>query len=162
MLSALGIDGPSSAGEVDMDTVGLMLTDLKGPFRPDQNLLTVMALHLILQAIADVSDLLKDGLLQDSEILAIWKTVSKADAVRDRVDFRGFAKAFAQVDALFEEEEEVLDSSDGVAASSESGNRVDSEAAREAVVGEVGEAEASFRALVGSSQGMLDLAGLLR
>lgn len=95
--------------------------------------------------------------MRDSEIVAIWKAVSKADTAGDRVDFQGFCQAFARVDALFEVEEEeegVVDAGDGDG----------DDSVREGGAGEgaAGEAEASFLELVGSSEGVLDLAGLLK
>lgn len=110
-------------------------------------------------------ELLQDGLLKDSEIAAIWKAVKKADTATDKVDFRGFSEAFARVDALFEEEEEAAEAAEegdegaqkievgggsagvGVDAGGEQGG---------------GAAATSFGELVGSSEGLLDLAGLLR
>eukprot|EP00752_Nemacystus_decipiens_P009010 g8043.t1 len=109
------------------------------------------------RALADVRELLEDGLLQDSEVLAIWKAVPKADAAGDRVDFAGFCEAFARVDSLFEEEEEQEERAGGSARVGEA-VVVGSAAAVEAG----GEAEASFLELVGSPGGVLDLAGLLR
>ncbi|CAN0290334.1 unnamed protein product, partial [Ectocarpus sp. 12 AP-2014] len=108
------------------------------------------------RAVADVRELLEDGLLRDSEVLAIWKTVPKADPAGDRVDFVGFSQAFARVDALFEEEEEE-GGKEGVA---EAGTSRGGEESRVAVG--PGETEASFVELVGSSEGVLDLDGLLR
>lgn len=108
---------------------------------------------LLYQALADVRELLEDGLLRDSEVLAIWKAVPKADPAGDRVDFVGFSQVFARVDALFEEEEE----EEGVA---EDG--VSSDGGETGVAVGPGETEASFVELVGSSEGVLDLDGLLR
>ncbi|CBJ30044.1 expressed unknown protein [Ectocarpus siliculosus] len=108
------------------------------------------------RALADVRELLEDGLLRDSEVLAIWKAVPKADPAGDRVDFVGFSQAFARVDALFEEEEEE-GGEEGVAEAGTSRGGGGSGVA----VGP-GETEASFVELVGSSEGVLDLAGLLR
>lgn len=109
------------------------------------------------QALADVRELLEDGLLRESEVLAIWKAVTKADAAGDRVDFVGFCEAFARVDSLFEEEEGDEGSAGVVAA-----GVVDGAAGGGGVAVEGGEAEASFLELVGSPEGVLDLAGLLR
>lgn len=116
------------------------------------------ALQTNTQALTDVRELLEDGLLRDSEVLAIWKAVPKADAAEDRVDFLGFSQAFARVDALFEEEEEEEEEqstkadvgSGGGVASGVGGGGVDAET------------EASFLELVGSEEGVLDLGGLLR
>lgn len=110
-------------------------------------------------------ELLEDGLLRESEVLAIWKAAPKADAVGDRVDFKGFCEAFARVDSLFEEEEE--GEAEGPAGAGEAGV-VGSEVGGAGVaVGALEEeaeveAEASFLELVGSPEGVLDLAGLLR
>lgn len=89
-------------------------------------------------------------------MLAIWKAVPKADPAGDRVDFVGFSQAFARVDALFEEEEKE-GGEEGVAEAGTSRGGGESGVA----VGP-GEAEASFVELVGSSEGVLDLDGLLR
>lgn len=114
-------------------------------------------MHATPQALADVRELLEDGLLRESEVLAIWKAVPKADAAGDRVDLVGFCEAFARVDALFEEEEEE-EGSAGVAEAGVVGSAVGGGG----VAVEAGEAEASFLELVGSAEGVLDLAGLLR
>lgn len=108
-------------------------------------------------------ELLEDGLLQDSEVLAIWKAVPKAGAGGDRVDFRGFCKAFARVDALFEEEEDSA-ATGGEAASTADPRRGDGgSAAGVAVASEAGgTAAASFVELAGSSEGVVGLAELLR
>lgn len=116
------------------------------------------------QALADVRELLEDGLLRDSEVLAIWQAVPKADAAADRVDFVGFCEAFARVDSLFEEEEEEEGGGEGSAAAIVEAGVVGSAIGEEAgaAVEEGGEAEASFVELVGGPEGVLDLAGLLR
>ena len=118
-----------------------------------------------IQALADVRELLEDGLLRESEVLAIWRAVPKADAAGDRVDFVGFCEAFARVDSLFEEEEEDEEprargrESAGVVEAGVVGSVVSGEAAAVEAGGEV---EASFLELVGSLEGVLDLAGLLK
>ncbi|CAM9119069.1 unnamed protein product [Ectocarpus fasciculatus] len=112
------------------------------------------------RALADVRELLEDGLLRDSEVLAIWKAVPKADPAGDRVDYVGFSQAFARVDALFEEEEEEEEDGgeeEGVAAAG-----VRRGGGESGVAVGPGGTEASFVELVGSSEGVLDLDGLLR
>jgi len=127
------------------------------------NALVRHALKTATKALEDVRELLEDGLLQEAEVLAIWKAVPKADATGDRVDFVGFREAFARVDALFEEEEEE-EEEEIPAESAEAGVGVGGgQGARgEAVAGGAGETEASFFELVGSTEGVLDLNGLLR
>lgn len=110
-------------------------------------------------------ELLEDDLLKDSEVTAIWKAVKKVDTATDRVDFRGFSQAFARVDALFEEEEEAAEAAEE---GDEGAQEVEVGGGRPGVGvhagGEQGggAAAASFAELVGSSEGLLDLAGLLR
>ena len=114
------------------------------------------------KTIPDVRQLLDEGLLGDSELVEIWKAVPKANEGVDRVDFDGFAQAFARVDALFEEEEEEKrgvvhaggDGDDLGVGSIGGGVRAPSQADADAT--------RSFIELAGSSGGLLDLAGLLR
>lgn len=103
------------------------------------------------KALQDVKELLENGLLAESEVIEIWKAVPKADVDADLVNFDGFSQAFARIDALFEDEEEEVKregvgSVDGGVQALGGGNTV----------------VASFEELAGSSEGLLDLAGLLR
>lgn len=106
---------------------------------------------------ADVRNLLEDGLLREPEVLAIWEAVKKADTKGDRVDYTGFLEAFSRVDAIFEDEEEeesVMDKEESIEISSGGGDTL--------TPGEEEESRSSFVELVGSSEGLLDLQGLLR
>ena len=113
-------------------------------------------------------ELLEDGLLQDSEVVAIWKAAPKAGAGGDRVDFRGFCQAFARVDALFEEEEdneatagEAAAPAPAPAAGPTRGNGGNDDGVT--VASEAGDtAAASFVELAGSSEGVVGLTELLR
>lgn len=102
-------------------------------------------------------------------MVAIWKAVPKADAAGDRVDFVGFCEAFTRVDSLFEEEEEEEQGEEEkereqgsveVVAAGVVGGAVGGGGGAAVETG--GEAEGSFLELVGSPEGVLDLAGLLR
>lgn len=107
-------------------------------------------LLFISKALQDIKELLDNGLLEASEVIEIWMAVPKADVEADRVSFDGFLQAFSRIDALFEEEEEVK--REGV-------GRV--EGGVQAPGGE-NPVVVSFEELAGSSEGLLDLAGLLR
>ncbi|CAM9171196.1 unnamed protein product [Laminaria digitata] len=117
------------------------------------------------RALADVRELLEDGLLQDSEVLAIWEAVPKAGAGGDRVDFRGFCQAFARVDALFEEEEEedkAMGAATAAAAAGPSRGGGGDGVAPTSGAGDGDGAEASFVELAGSVEGVVGLSELLR
>ena len=114
-------------------------------------------------------ELLEDGLLQDSEVVTIWKAAPKAGAGGDRVDFRGFCQAFARVDALFEEEEDneataaeaAAPAAAAPAAGPTRGNGGNDDGVT--VASEAGDtAAASFVELAGSSEGVVGLTELLR
>lgn len=102
-----------------------------------------------------MKELLDNGLLAESEVIEIWMAVPKADVEADRVSFDGFVQAFARIDALFEEEEEEEEEEMKRAGARSVAGGVQASGGANTVV-------ASFEELVGSSEGLLDLAGILR
>lgn len=102
------------------------------------------------RAFTDVRELLENGLLKDTEVVEIWKGVSKTNAAGDRIDYVGFCEVFSKVDALFVEEEEDDDDEDNDGTGDRGADDFSFSTAAE-----------SFVELVGSRSGVLSLHGLL-